>query len=253
VEKNLPKIDPKGSVELVTGANRGIGRAYVEALVKAGARKVYATARKAESVQDLVAAHPGVVEVFALDISDPAQIANAAAKASDVTVLINNAGVANGGFLLAEAGASGMRKDVAVNVFGTTDMIRAFAPVLQANGGGAIVVLNSIASLVNFPLLSGYSASKAALHSVTQGVRAELAHKGTLVTGVYPGPIDTAMAEPIDMPKEPPSAVADATLTALANGDEEVFPDAMAKDVAKNFKADWKALEKSMAAMVVPA
>ena len=133
----MPKIDPKGSVALVTGANRGIGRAYVEALVKAGARKVYATARKAESVQYLVAAHPGVVEGFALDISNPAQIASAASKATDVTVLINNAGVANGSFLFAEAGASGMRQDVAVNLFGTTDVMRAFAPVIEANGGDA--------------------------------------------------------------------------------------------------------------------
>jgi len=248
----MPKIQVRDSVALVTGANRGIGRAYVEALVQAGARKVYATARKAESVQDLVAAHPGVVEGLALDISDPAQIAAAAAKAPDVRILINNAGVANGSYLLGEAGVSGMRKDMAVNVFGTTDMIRAFAPVLEANGG-AIVVLNSVASLVNFPLFGGYSASKAALHSVTQGVRAELASKGILVTGVYPGPIDTDMADPIDLPKEPPSIVAEATLAALANGEEEVFPDAMAKEVAKNFKADWKSLEKSMAGMAVPA
>ena len=146
-----------------------------------------------------------------------------------------------------------MRQDVAVNLFGTTDMIRAFASVLETNGGGAIVVLNSVASLVNFPLLSGYSASKAALHSVTQGVRAELAHKGILVTCVYPGPIDTEMAEPLDMPKEPLSAVADATLAALANGEEEVFPDAMTKGLAKNFKADWKPVEKSIAEVMVPA
>jgi len=250
----MPKIQIQDSVALVTGANRGIGRAYVEALVKAGARKVYATARKVESVQDLVAAYPGVVEGLALDISDPAQIAVAAAKAKDVTVLINNAGVANGSYIFGDAGASGMRKDIAVNLFGTTDMIRAFAPVLEANGGGTIVVLNSVASLVNFPIFSGYSASKAALHSVTQGVRAELAPKGILVTGVYPGPIDTEMAEPIDLPKEQPSAVAEATLAALASGEADVFPDAMAKEVAKNFKADWKALEKSMAETVaVPA
>lgn len=204
-------------------------------------------------MQDLVAAHPDVVEGLALDISDSAQIANAAAKAADVTVLINNAGVANGSFLLEEAGASGLRKDIKVNVFGTTNMIRAFAPVLAANGGGAVVVLNSVASLVNFPLFGGYSASKAALHSVTQGVRAALEPKGILVTGVYPGPIDTDMADPIDLPKEPPSTVAEATLAALANGEEEVFPDAMAKEVAKNFKADWKALEKSMAGSPVAA
>jgi short-subunit dehydrogenase len=146
-----------------------------------------------------------------------------------------------------------MRQDMAVNVFGTTDMIRAFAPVLEANGGGAVVVLNSVASLVNFPIFGGYSASKAALHSVTQAVRAALEPKGILVTGVYPGPIDTSMADPIDLPKEPPSAVAEATLAALANGEEEVFPDAMAKELARNFQADWKALEKSMAGSLVPA
>lgn len=248
----MPKVQVKNSVALVTGANRGIGRAYVEALVKAGARKVYATARKVESVQDLVAAHPGIVEGLALDISNPAQIAAAAAKAADVTVLINNAGVANGGFLLGDAGASALRQDIAVNVFGTTDMIRAFAPVLEANGG-AVVVLNSVASLVSFPQFGGYSASKAALHSVTQGVRAALTPRGILVTGVYPGPIDTDMADPIDLPKEPPSAVAEATLAALAAGEEEVFPDAMAKETAKSFKADWKALERSVSGVAVPA
>ena len=249
----MSKIQLKDSVALVTGANRGIGRAYVEALVKAGARKVYATARKVESVENLVAAYPGVVEGLSLDISDPAQIQAAALKATDVTVLINNAGVANGGYLFGEAGASDMRKDVEVNLFGTTDMIRAFAPVLEVNGGGAMVILNSAVSLVNFPIFGGYSASKAALHSVTQGVRAALEPKGILVTGVYPGPIDTDMADAVDLPKEPPSVVAEATLAALANGEEEVFPDAMAKEVAKNFKADWKALEKSMAGSPVAA
>jgi NAD(P)-dependent dehydrogenase (short-subunit alcohol dehydrogenase family) len=249
----MPKFNPKDSVALVTGANRGIGRSYVEALVAAGAKKVYATARKAESVEDLVAAHPGVVEGFALDVADPEQVSAAAAKASDVTLLINNAGVANGSFVLGSEDVSGMQKDVEVNVFGTTDMIRKFVPVLEANGGGAIVVLNSVASLVNFPLFGGYSASKAALHSVTQGVRAELAPKGIFVQGVYPGPIDTDMAKPLEMDKEPPSAVADATLAGLAAGDEEVFPDAMAKELAGNFKADWKAVEKGIAAQMVPA
>lgn len=248
----MPSFNPKGSVALVTGANRGIGRSYVESLVAAGAKKVYATARRAETVDDLVAAHPVVVEGLALDISNSDQVSAAAAKATDVTLLINNAGVANGSFILGSEDTSGMERDIQVNVLGTTDMIRKFVPVLEANGGGAIVVLNSVASLVNFPLFGGYSASKAALHSVTQGTRAEVASKGILVQGVYPGPIDTDMAEPLEMPKEPPSAVAEATLAGLAAGDEEVFPDAMAKDFAGNFKADWKATEKGVAAMMIP-
>ena len=248
----MPSFDVKDSVALVTGANRGIGRSYVEALVKAGAKKVYATARRAETVHELVDANAGVVEGLELDIANPDQVSAAAAKAKDVTLLVNNAGVANGGFVLGSEDTSGLQKDIEVNVYGTTDMIRKFAPVLQANGGGAIVVLNSVASLVNFPLFGGYSASKAALHSVTQCIRAELAAKGVLVQGVYPGPIDTDMAEPLEMPKEPPSAVAEATIAGLAEGAEEVFPDAMAKDLAGNFKTDWKAVEKNVAGMMVP-
>jgi NAD(P)-dependent dehydrogenase (short-subunit alcohol dehydrogenase family) len=242
-------FDVKNSTALVTGANRGIGRAYVEALVAAGAKKVYATARKAESLADLAAAHPGKVEVFALDITSPVQITAAAEQAGDVNLLINNAGVASGGPVVAAKDLSGLEQDFRVNVVGTTAMTRAFAPVLKANGGGAVVVLNSIASLVNFTILGGYSASKAALHSVTQNLRVELGKQGTLVTGVYPGPIDTEMAEPLEMPKEQPSAVAEATIAGLAAGDEEVFPDAMAREMAESIKADWKAVEKNVAQM----
>lgn len=248
----MPRFEVKDSIVLVTGANRGIGRAYVEALVEAGAKKIYATARKSDSVQDLVDTHHGVVEGFGLDIAIPEQVVAATIRASDVTLLINNAGVANGGFVLGSDDISGLRKDVEVNVLGTTDMIRRFVPVLESNGGGAIVVLNSVASLINFPLFGGYSASKAALHSITQCVRAELAPKDILVTGVYPGPIDTDMAEPLDMPKESPSTVANATLVGLGDGAEEVFPDSMAKDLAADFRSDWKAVEKQIAGMMVP-
>lgn len=248
----MPRFEVKDSIVLVTGANRGIGRAYVEALVEAGAKKIYATARKSDSVQDLVDTHHGVVEGFGLDIAIPEQVVAATIRASDVTLLINNAGVANGGFILGSDDTSGLRKDVEVNLLGTTDMIRRFVPVLESNGGGAIVVLNSVASLINFPLFGGYSASKAALHSITQCVRAELAPKDILVTGVYPGPIDTDMAEPLDMPKESPSVVANATLVGLGDGAEEVFPDSMAKDLAADFRSDWKAVEKQIAGMMVP-
>lgn len=245
----MPKFDVRRSTALVTGANRGIGRAFVETLLAAGAKKVYATARKADSLTDLAAAHPGRVEVLALDITNPAQIAAAGERASDVNLLINNAGVATGGPVLAAEDLSSLDWDFRVNVLGTTAMCRAFAPVLKANGGGAMVLLNSIASFVSFPMFGGYSASKAALHSVTQCLRSELGAQGTLVTGVYPGPIDTEMAEPLDMPKEPPSAVAEATIAGLAEGAEEVFPDAMAKEMAEGIRADWKAVEKDVAGM----
>ena len=249
----MPTFEVSNSVALVTGANRGIGRAYVEGLVAAGAKKVYATARRPKTVHDLVEKYSGIVEGFALDIADPEQVLAAANSASDVTLVVNNAGVASGGYAVASEDLTGLERDFAVNVVGTTDMIRKFAPVLESNGGGAMVVVSSVGSFVNFPIFGGYSASKAALHSITQCVRAELGPKGILITGVYPGPIDTEMAEPLDMPKEPPSVVAEATITGLAEGAEEVYPDAMAREMAANFKADWKALEKSVARMMFPS
>jgi NAD(P)-dependent dehydrogenase (short-subunit alcohol dehydrogenase family) len=129
-------------------------------------------------------------------------------------------------------------------------MIRAFAPGLKANGGGAIVNVASIASFVNFPMLGSYSASKAANHSLTQGVRAELKAQGTLVVGVYPGPVDTDMVRDVDMPKAPPSQIADAILDAIAIGTEDVFPDETSVNMRTGLLSDPKTMEQHAATML---
>lgn len=240
----------KNATALVTGANRGIGRAYVEALAAAGAAKVYAAARNPESVSDLVAANPEKIEPLQLDITDPRQVEAAARRATDVTLLINNAGVATSGPVLAAPDLQSLQFDINVNVFGAAAMARAFAPTLVENKG-VLVNVNSVASLVNFPIFGGYSASKAALHSITQNLRAELEPKGVFVAGVYPGPIDTDMAKPLDLPKEPASAVAEATLKGLAEGQEDIFPDAAARELAASLARDPKAVERANRAQIV--
>lgn len=240
----------KGAVALVTGANRGLGKAFVEALQEAGAAKIYATARNAESLSGLVAGDSGRIVPIALDVTNAEQVQAAVRAAGDVTLLINNAGVAVFGGFISTPDAGGARHEMEVNYFGTLDVARAFAPVLKRNGGGAIINLGSIASHVNFPALGPYSASKAAVHSLTQGIRAELSAQGTLVTGVYPGPVETDMAKDLDAPKVPPRQIAEAALKAVAEGTEDVFPDPMAEELRGGLLQDPKAVEKQIAQML---
>ncbi len=240
----------RGSVALVTGANRGIGRAFVEALQEQGAAKIYATARDVSSLAGLAANGGSEIVPIALDVTDAAQIRDVAARLRDVTLLINNAGIARFAGVIASDSLDAARAEMETNYFGTLTVIRAFAPVLAANGGGAIVNLASIGSLVNVPVLGSYCASKAAVHSMTHAVRAELAAQHTQVVGVYPGPIDTDMARPMDMEKTPPSAVAEAVFAALVAGEEDVYPDAMATDVRAKLIGDPKGVEREFATML---
>ena len=243
-------MDINGSVALVTGANRGMGKSFVETLQRAGAKKIYAAARDTTALDALVAEGAGKVVPIALDVTDPAQVLSAAKQAGDTTLLINNAGVAVfNGFISAD-GVDGARREMEVNYFGVLEMTRAFAPVLKANGGGAIVNIGSIASHVNFPLLGPYSASKAAVHSLTQGIRAELNGQGTQVIGVYPGPVETDMAKDFDAPKVPPAQIVEAVLKAVADGTEDVFPDPMATEIWGNLRRDHKAVEQQIGQML---
>ena len=235
-------MDIKGSIVLVTGANRGVGEAYVNALLDRGAAKVYAGVRDPKSM-----AARDNVEIIKLDITNEADVRAAVKQCSDVTLLINNAGVNFNTPLIGQASLENAQVEININYFGTLGMCRAFAPVVQANGGGAIVNMLSIIGLVNLPALGSYCASKAACVSLTQGVRAELAGQGTLVVGIMPGAIDTRITAGQDIPKEKPADVAAAALDAVETGTEDVYPGDMAQGVMQGLASDPKAVEKEFA------
>ena len=225
-----------GSVALVTGANRGLGHAFARALIERGARTVYAGARDPATITD-----PDLVPVK-LDITDAADVAATAALCGDVTLLANNAGVSYGSPLLAAPAPDGARAEIETNYFGTLAMCRAFAPVLGANGGGALVNMLSVLSFISFPQIGSYSASKAAAWSLTNGVRLELAAQGTLVVGVHAGFIDTDMAARIDEPKISPIEVARQAFDAVEAGQLEVLADGLSRDVKAALSAELEVL-----------
>jgi NAD(P)-dependent dehydrogenase (short-subunit alcohol dehydrogenase family) len=216
-------LDLGHSTVLVTGANRGFGRQLAADLVRRGAT-VYAGAREPDTV-DL----PGVQPVR-LDVTDRASIAEAAALASDVTVLINNAGIATGaGWLTGDDDA--LRREFEVNLFGTLDVTRAFVPVIEGNGGGAVLNVLSVLSWLSLPGSGGYSAAKAASWSMTNALRAELAPRGILVSALHVGYMDTDLAARIDAPKSDPADVAALTLDQLAAGQVEILADEVSHQV----------------------
>jgi NAD(P)-dependent dehydrogenase (short-subunit alcohol dehydrogenase family) len=233
-----------GSTALVTGANRGIGTAFVAALLARGAARVYATTR---ARQRPAASDPRLVHLM-LDITDQAQVEAAAAAAPDVTLLINNAGVNFNTGLIAAPSIDNARVEVETNYLGTLRMCRAFAPILGRNGGGAIVNMASIVALAHLPLMGSLCASKAALLSMTLGVRAELARQGTQVLAVLPGAVETRMTEGVPVPKIQPAEVAALALDAVEAGAEEIFPSDMAQGWLARYRSDPKGLEKELAA-----
>jgi NAD(P)-dependent dehydrogenase (short-subunit alcohol dehydrogenase family) len=240
-------MNVQDSVAFVTGANRGIGKAYVKALLQAGARRIYATARSIEALTDVVAIAPDRIISIALDVTDLAQVKAAAETAQDVTLLINNAGVIGSGGLFTPNSVETAQWEMNTNYFGTLSMVRTFAPILKGNGGGAIVNMLSVVAVANAPVFGSYSASKAALHSLTQDIRAELAAQGTQVVGVFPGPVDTAMTEGLPVDKTEPIAVAQAVLQAVGAGLEDVYPDPVSQSAFAAISEPLKAVEKMFA------
>ncbi len=242
-------MDIENSVVLITGANRGIGKGYVEGFLEAGAKKIYLGVRNPDSVSDIVTANPEKLIPLQLDVTNPEHIRAAAETAKDVTILVNNAGVLFMSSLQDAQTPENAHKEMEVNYFGPLALIQAFAPILKVNGGGAIVTVSSIAGHLSFPGIATYSASKAAVHSLIMATRMELAAQGTQVIGVYPGPIDTDMTRDFDMEKAPASQVAQETIKALRENIEDVFTDEMARDLYQSLRQDPKAVEQQMQEM----
>jgi len=226
---------------LVTGANRGIGRALVEEALNRGAKRVYAGTR-----QPLT--HPDErVTPLTLDVTNAAQIRAAAESIESLDVLINNAGLG----LYADLSDRGaLEHHLAVNLFGPYDTTQAFLPLLTRSRG-AIVNVVSLAALAAVPLDPTYAISKAAAFSLTQSQRAALTRNGVSVHAVLPGPVDTDMGRQIDIPKASPESVARAILDAVENGDEDIFPDPISDSIADGWRNGVsKALEQQFAALV---
>ncbi len=223
----------KDSVAFVTGANRGLGLAFVQALIAGGARKVYAAARTPDSLQ-----MPGVVAVR-LDVTSPADIAAAAALCGDVTLLVNNAGImdAQGGLLLQPGSPEAVTREFQTNVLGPLQLSQAFAPILARNGGGAVLNVLSVLSWVSMPGAATYSVSKAAAWSLTNGLRHELRGQGTQVTGLHVGYIDTDMARGVEGAKTPPAEVVRQALL----GVEAEWPEVLADEISRQVRAGLSA------------
>jgi NAD(P)-dependent dehydrogenase (short-subunit alcohol dehydrogenase family) len=224
------KLD--NAIVLVTGANRGIGLAFAREALARGARKVYAAARDPASVT-----LPGV-EAIQLDVTRPEHIAAAVQRCGDVTVLINNAGIARTGGFLPEGSVESARDQFETNFFGPLRLSQAFAPVLAANGGGAILNVLSIASWINRPLLGVYGATKSAAWALTNGLRHELRAQGTQVLGMHVGFVDTDLTRGIDMPKSSPAVVVAHALDALEAGADEVLADDITRQVKQGLSAE---------------
>lgn len=239
------------SVVLVTGANRGLGRALVQASLDAGARRIYAGARDPRQLEAVVRSAPDRIVGLAIDITDPRSLEAAASAAPDLTVLINNAGVLASYNVLASTRAA-LEQDFATNLFGLLAATQAFLPALDragAAGGAALVNVLSVVSLASMPAIGGYSAAKAAALSITQAMRGELAARGIAVHAVLPGAIDTDMVRAIEMPKTSPELVARAILEGVELGVEDILPDPISREMFALWQRAPKALERQLAGM----
>ncbi|MCF7770903.1 MAG: SDR family oxidoreductase [Achromobacter sp.] len=217
---------------LITGANRGIGLAFAREALARGARKVYAGARHPASLS-----LPGV-QAIRLDVTRDQDVAAAAALAKDVTLVINNAGIAATGGFLADGSIESARRHLETNLLGPLRVAQAFAPVLAANGGGALLNVLSIASWINRPLLGVYGMSKSAAWALTNGLRHELREQGTQVLGLHMGFVDTDLTRGLDAPKITPESVARQAFDALEAGAEEVLADDATRQVKQGLAAE---------------
>jgi NAD(P)-dependent dehydrogenase (short-subunit alcohol dehydrogenase family) len=226
-----------GKTVLITGANRGIGRALVEESLGRGAKHVYAGARRVSGRSD------ERVTPLILDVTDGRQIHEASVIVKNLDVLVNNSGIDLHDDLNDRAGID---RHLAVNLFGTHAVTQAFLPLL-ARSHGAVVNILSLAALASVPFSPAYAISKAAAFSMTQSLRALWAGRGVTVHAVFAGPVDTDMARGLDIPKASPQSVAKAIVDGLENGEEDIFPDPMSKGIGDRWHDGVsKVLERQM-------
>lgn len=237
-----------GKVAFVSGSNRGIGKAVTIALLEHGAKKVYAGARDITKLDSLKSCYGERLVPVVLDVTNDHSINQAASLAKDVEILINNAGIFSVGNFLNGNLLESLHTNFEVNVWGLVKLTHAFLETLREKDTAAIACVSSIIGLASMPMGLTYCASKAAVHSVIQGLRGELNDSNILVSGVYPGPIDTDMTKELEMDKDSPENVAENIIKGLIAGDEDIFPDSMSSEVGKAYFESPKSVEKQFSA-----
>jgi short-subunit dehydrogenase len=242
-------MNVKGSVVLVTGANGGIGQAFVHELLKRGAAKIYLAARNPASLRGQFS-HLSKLVPIALDLTNPKQIEEVSQAVGDITLLINNAGAVAFSGALSAKDLSAARQEMEVNYFGILALTQALRSTPALRNGGAIINVLSFLALTTLPVAGTYSASKSAALALTRTLRAELKPRGVQVLGVMPVQTDTAAFAPLPEPKLKPEDVASGTLDALEAGEEEVFPGALSRGAAEAFRSNPAALQARMSTIV---
>lgn len=233
----------------VSGANRGLGKAIVVQLIKKGVAKVYAGSRDINNVKELVEEYGDRIVPVELDLTKDDSIINAINQIDQLDVLINNAGKLSIGSLLSENAVGSMKENLDVNVWGLLKLSNALGHHFTNENPTAIVNISSVAGLANMPPIGTYSVSKAAVHSITQGMRTEMASKNTQVIGVYPGAMDTDMVDAWDIDKANPTNVANNILDGIENGVEDIFPDGQSENVGTLYMQNPKSVEEQFKAM----
>ncbi|MDA5193506.1 SDR family oxidoreductase [Govanella unica] len=239
-----------GQVAIVTGGNRGIGEGFVRAFLDAGVTKVYVGARTKADAAHLADEFPGRAIPITLDVTNTDQVVAAARDCGDVSIVVNNAGAFLQQQLIGAPDMSFARAEMEVNYFGMLSMCRAFAPVLKANGGGAIVNVLSVGGIIAAPVMGGYSPSKFAAHALTTNIRAELAEQGTQVSALIVGSVDTRMAAHVKGQKEKPTDIGRAGILAIEKYITEMDTDFMAVTARAALARDPRSIERQMAAQL---
>ena len=243
-------MELRNKTVLLTGAAGGIGRVIVDALLAEQVEKIIACDISATALESVFAREHDRVVAYPLDVSDETAAVAASEAHPDVDILINCHGVVRHESCIEAVDIADFRREREVNFWGQVIMCRAFAGVLAANGGGAMVNFLSPLAYITYPFCASYCASKAACRVLTDSMRAELAAQGTFVMGVCPGSIDTPMMEQIPLPKSQPEIVALALIEGLVNEVEEIWPGPDAQEMREKFAADPQAMAKEAAAVL---